>query len=174
MTFNSSTDCWEGTKIIQVATNKKSKEPMSVEFTFAKPSTVSYLDSVQKFRLISASLSEPLMNLSGHAVISSFRKHVSPPSSNHLLVIHDSLEHEPLKISPKNGGSAQGHNGVRSVISSLREDKFYRIRIGIGRGNAEVDRHVLGRLSKSEQHFWSVEGLNPIWQHVERIVLVTT
>lgn len=114
------------------------------------------------------------MNISGHAVISSFRKHISSPTSNHLVVIHDSLEHEPLKISPKNGGSAQGHNGIRSVISSLGNDRFYRLRIGIGRGKAEVDRHVLGRLSKPEQYFWSVEGLSLVWQHIEKIVLATT
>jgi PTH1 family peptidyl-tRNA hydrolase len=53
------------------------------------------------------------------------------------------------------GGSAAGHNGVRSVISALGSSEFVRFRVGVGRpagsGREAGVRHVLGRFSRSEE-----------------------
>ena len=108
------------------------------------------------------------MNISGHAVAHALRKHIRPPSASHLIVIHDSLSHRPLHVSPKAEGSAEGHNGVRSIIQSLGGDtKFRRIRVGIGKGSGDVAAYVLGRLSAEERGFWTVEGLDLVWKEIE-------
>ena len=52
---------------------------------------------------------------------------------------------KPDAVSQKFGESANGHNGVRSVISVLGTSDFHRLRIGIGE-NEGVDaaEYVLG------------------------------
>ena len=49
-----------------------------------------------------------------------------------MLVISDemSLPVGKIRIRPK--GSAGGHNGLKSIISSLGTDEFPRIRLGVG------------------------------------------
>jgi peptidyl-tRNA hydrolase, PTH1 family len=61
-----------------------------------------------------------------------------------LLVVHDELELPLGKIALKTGGSAKGHNGLKSIIS-LAGDSFNRLRFGIGRpeDKAEVPNYVL-------------------------------
>lgn len=79
------------------------------------------------------------------------------PLSN-LYVIHDDLQRPLAKVSLKNGGSANGHNGIKSVAKHLRTDDFKRLRIGIGRPPKEVDDRsfdvvadfVLGKLTEAE------------------------
>lgn len=108
------------------------------------------------------------MNISGHAVAQSLRKHIRPPSISRLIVVHDSLSHRAMHISPKAGGSAEGHNGVRSIIQALGGNtKFRRMRLGIGRGSGDVAAYVLGRLSAEERGFWAVEGLELVWNEIE-------
>ena len=108
------------------------------------------------------------MNISGYAVAQSLRKYIRPPSSSRLIVVHDSSSHRPLYVSPKAGGSAEGHNGVRSIIQALGGDmKFRRIRVGIGRGKGDLAAYVLGRLSSEERGFWAVEGLDLVWKEIE-------
>jgi PTH1 family peptidyl-tRNA hydrolase len=58
----------------------------------------------------------------------------------------------------KNGGSANGHNGIKSVVKHLHTDDFKRLRIGIGRPPKELDDRsfdvvsdfVLGKLTEVE------------------------
>jgi peptidyl-tRNA hydrolase, PTH1 family len=79
------------------------------------------------------------------------------PLSN-LYVIHDDLQRPLAKVSLKNGGSANGHNGIKSVAKHLRTDDFKRLRIGIGRPPKEIDDRsfdvvadfVLGKLTEAE------------------------
>ena len=96
---------------------------------------------------------EALMNISGPPVATALKTLSIPPS--HMIVVHDSLDHKPLKVSAKFGGSASGHNGVRSIIASLGGTKdFHRLRIGIGRDSSDPASYVLGRLSSEERDFW--------------------
>ena len=49
-------------------------------------------------------------------------------------------------------GGAGGHNGVKSIISTLGTEEFARLRIGIGRPAEYVEEigHVLGRFGSEE------------------------
>uniref|UniRef100_A0A8D0G473 peptidyl-tRNA hydrolase n=1 Tax=Sphenodon punctatus TaxID=8508 RepID=A0A8D0G473_SPHPU len=70
-----------------------------------------------------------------------------------VYLVHDDLDKPLGKVVLKHGGSARGHNGVRSCISALHSDSMMRLRVGIGRpvGEAMVDRFVLSRFSRTEQ-----------------------
>jgi len=70
-----------------------------------------------------------LMNLSGDAVMELVQFYKIPATN--ILVIHDELDINFGKIRSKQGGSSAGHNGVKSIISTIGED-FSRLRIGIG------------------------------------------
>jgi PTH1 family peptidyl-tRNA hydrolase len=71
-------------------------------------------------------------------------------SSEHSLVIHDELEFPFGKIGLKFGGSARGHNGLRSIIS-MWSDKFARLRFGIGRpeNKEDVAKYVLSQFNQN-------------------------
>ncbi len=51
-----------------------------------------------------------------------------------ILVVHDELEKPFGNVSYRLGGSAKGHNGLRSIIAHGGAE-FGRIRMGIGRPN---------------------------------------
>jgi peptidyl-tRNA hydrolase, PTH1 family len=111
------------------------------------------------------------MNLSGPCVSQALQATRTPLSS--LVVIHDSLSHAPATLSPRFGGSANGHNGVRSIIDAFGGRKeFHRIRVGIGRGEGSVADYVLGRLPSYEKQFWGWDGqgLDKVVQALEQIV----
>jgi len=112
------------------------------------------------------------MNVSGPSVRSILHKTSHTPQS--LLVIHDSLSHKLDVVSWRLGGSANGHNGVKSVISALGTPDFHRLRLGIGK-NEGVDaaEYVLQRLSNHERTFWGPygEGLDMVLKDIERIAL---
>jgi Peptidyl-tRNA hydrolase len=113
------------------------------------------------------------MNISGPPVSVVLRKTARVPSS--LIVIHDSLEHKPTVLSQKYGGSANGHNGIRSLISALGTKEFYRLRLGIGRPESESDvaSYVLARLPNFERQFWTSDGpgLDLVWEKIQKIAL---
>lgn len=68
-----------------------------------------------------------------------------------LLVIHDELELPFGKIGFKTGGSAKGHNGLKSIIAHAG-DNFHRLRFGIGRPTerTEVPDYVLTRFAEPD------------------------
>ncbi|EKM54204.1 uncharacterized protein PHACADRAFT_257882 [Phanerochaete carnosa HHB-10118-sp] len=102
-------------------------------------------------------LPKALMNITGRPTVNAMKSLGFQPSS--MVVIHDSLSHRPGVASPKSGGSAEGHNGVRSVMAALGGSKdFHRLRIGIGRGDGNVADYVLGRLSSYEKQYWGTDG----------------
>lgn len=113
---------------------------------------------------------KPLMNISGSSVAGALRNSVKVPDA--MIIIHDSLCHKPKALSPKIGGSANGHNGVRSIISALGgETRFHRFRIGIGRGPGDASGYVLSRLPEEEKLYWNGDGigLDFICNELERI-----
>lgn len=91
------------------------------------------------------------MNLSGEAVKKAYDYfHVSLKD---LIVVHDDLDLDYGKFKIKTGGGDAGHKGIRSIIDHLGEDKFVRVRIGIGRpekGEDVID-YVLDPLNESER-----------------------
>lgn len=56
-----------------------------------------------------------------------------------IIVIHDDIDIEFGRIRIKQKGGSGGHRGVRSIIDSLEDDRFLRLRIGIGRPRDEMD-----------------------------------
>jgi PTH1 family peptidyl-tRNA hydrolase len=71
------------------------------------------------------------VNESGKAVSQLLRKYNI--SVNDLLVIYDDLDLPLGKIRIRQGGSAGGHKGIKSIISALGSQDFCRIKVGIGR-----------------------------------------
>lgn len=91
------------------------------------------------------------MNDSGRAVKKYLEFYKLPPSS--ILIIHDELELPLGEVRLDEGGSARGHNGVRSIHETLGNQTFARLRLGIGRpeGQMPVDRYVLEKFTEAEQ-----------------------
>ena len=70
-----------------------------------------------------------------------------------MLVIHDDIDLVYGRIKIKVKGGHGGHNGVRSIIDTLGDGDFIRLRVGIGRSENEsnVTGHVLGRFQSDEK-----------------------
>lgn len=69
-----------------------------------------------------------------------------------MVVIHDDIDlaYERLKIKKKGGDG--GHNGLRSLIDALGTDGFVRVRMGVGRPEADIGvvDHVLGEFDDNQ------------------------
>lgn len=78
---------------------------------------------------------QTFMNSSGKVIPWLQKKGVAPEN---ILVAHDELEKPFGHLSVKFGGSARGHNGLRSIIDVCGKD-FYRLRFGIGRPERKED-----------------------------------
>ena len=76
---------------------------------------------------------QTFMNLSGTSLAPLMEKHSI--SIDRLVVVYDELDLGwlALKIKPK--GSAAGHNGMKSVIASLKTSEIVRVRLGIHPGH---------------------------------------
>ncbi|MBO0841571.1 MAG: aminoacyl-tRNA hydrolase [Nocardioides sp.] len=95
--------------------------------------------------------SRTYMNESGGPVkaLATFYK-VSP---DHVVAIHDELDIPFDTMRVKLGGGDNGHNGLKSIRSSLGTGDFHRVRVGIGRppGRQEVHDFVLSNFSTAER-----------------------
>ena len=86
------------------------------------------------------------MNLSGDSVAPVVRYHNATPAD--LLVISDDIDLPVGRIRVRVGGSAGGHNGLKSIIERVGTPAFTRLRVGVGRDahdRSEVIGHVLGK-----------------------------
>ena len=70
------------------------------------------------------------MNLSGEAVRQAVDFYKIP--ADHVLVISDDTSLAVGRLRIRKGGSAGGHNGLKSIIQHLGTDQFPRIRVGVG------------------------------------------
>ena len=92
------------------------------------------------------------MNLSGQAVAAVANFYRIRPEE--ILIMHDELDLETGQIKLKLGGGHAGHNGLKSIISSLGNNSgFYRLRIGIGKPSdrSQMLGYVLGRPSPDDR-----------------------
>jgi len=97
------------------------------------------------------------VNLSGKSVAGLVQKHEIPLSD--LLIIYDDLDLPPGKIRLRQSGGSGGHKGMNSIISALGSEDFPRIRVGIGRPQAErqpisedaIVNYVLSDFSPQEE-----------------------
>ena len=86
------------------------------------------------------------MNLSGDSVAPVVKYHNATPAD--LVVVSDDIDLPVGRLRIRKGGSAGGHNGLKSVIERLGSPDFVRLRIGVGRDKSdrsEVVGHVLGK-----------------------------
>ena len=109
-------------------------------------------------RTVKFFLAKPLtyMNDSGNAVASISAYYQIEP--DHIVVIHDDMDLEFGRIKVKAGGSAGGHNGMKSLIAHMGTQEFPRLRFGIGqpRGKGEMIGHVLGKFRPEERELLDV------------------
>ncbi len=91
------------------------------------------------------------MNESGGAVSTLLKFYGVAP--DHLIAIHDELDIAFDTLRVKLGGGDNGHNGLRSIRSSLGTGDFYRVRVGIGRppGRQDPADFVLSNYSTTER-----------------------
>ena len=86
-------------------------------------------------------LAKPLtfMNDSGAAVssISSYYQ----IETDHIVIIHDDMDLDFGRIKVKSGGSAGGHNGIRSIDRSLGTPQDARVRMGVGHAQRGAHAH---------------------------------
>lgn len=89
-------------------------------------------------------------------------------TAEEVYLVHDELDKPLGKLALKLGGSARGHNGVRSCISCLNSNAMPRLRVGIGRPTHPdtVQAYVLGRFSLAEQ-----ELLPPLLERATDLLL---
>ena len=92
------------------------------------------------------------MNLSGEAVGEAARFYKLDPA--HVLVVSDDVDLPLGKLRIRTGGSAGGHNGLKSIIRHLGTDQFPRLKVGVG-GKPHPDYDmadwVLGRLQGEDK-----------------------
>lgn len=122
------------------------------------------------------------MNLSGPAVGALVRRHRITPDN--LLVVHDDLDLEFGRVKAREGGSAGGHNGLKSIIAALGTPEFSRLRMGIGRppGKTDPSDFVLSRFTGEEHEqvekmvaaacsafrVWAGEGISKTMNMINR------
>jgi PTH1 family peptidyl-tRNA hydrolase len=91
------------------------------------------------------------MNESGGPVKALATFYKVPP--DHIIAIHDELDIDFGTLRSKLGGGDNGHNGLKSMRSSLGTGDFYRVRAGIGRppGRQAPADFVLSAYSSTER-----------------------
>ena len=98
------------------------------------------------------------MNLSGQSVSRLIKKFNI--NLDDLLIIHDDLDLPLGKIRIRYGSSSGGHKGIDSIISSLGNQDFSRLRVGIGRpttedfaetSEADIVAYVLSNFTSEEK-----------------------
>ncbi len=93
---------------------------------------------------------QTFMNLSGASLAPLMEKHQI--ELQNLVMVYDELDlpWRALKIKPK--GSAAGHNGMISVIQSLKTSEIVRVRLGIHPGHPIRDgaEFVLAPIKRSQ------------------------
>ena len=92
------------------------------------------------------------MNLSGECVSPVLKYHNA--TIEDLLVVSDDIDLPVGRLRIRKGGSAGGHNGLKSVIERTGSPDFVRLRIGVGRdprSRSNVIGHVLGKFSPEDR-----------------------
>jgi PTH1 family peptidyl-tRNA hydrolase len=97
------------------------------------------------------------MNLSGGPVAALAGFYKIP--AERIVAVHDELDVPFGVVRLKLGGGDNGHNGLRSITSSLGTRDYYRVRFGIGRPPGRMDpaAYVLKEFSAAERKDLPVE-----------------
>lgn len=152
----------------------------SYEFNKKMNAEISKLEADQFSLPVDLLLVKPqtYMNTSGSAVkkASIFYK-VNPKTD--LVVIHDDLDIEFGKWKIQKGKGPKQHNGINSIVSELKTEDFWRVRIGIAGENLKAiknqglpiaDNFVLKPFSKDESQQLT-EIFEVIYQELKKLFL---
>jgi PTH1 family peptidyl-tRNA hydrolase len=90
---------------------------------------------------------ETFMNLSGLSVAALLKELELAPDTQggpaeDLIVLHDELAIPLGQLRIRERGSAAGHNGIKSILSSLGTEEFLRVRIGVGKPPTVTGREI--------------------------------
>jgi PTH1 family peptidyl-tRNA hydrolase len=129
-------------------------------------------DSKNKIKFLTP---DTFMNNSGKAVLPLIK---SKKDLENLIVIYDDIDLPLGKIKISFNRSSGGHNGVGSIIKSLKSQEFLRIRIGISpatpggkikkpTGEKAVLNFLLGEFKKPE-----LEKIKKLSKEIETMVEV--
>jgi peptidyl-tRNA hydrolase, PTH1 family len=77
-----------------------------------------------------------------------------------ILVVHDDIDLPFGRLRIQVGGGSGGHNGIRSVESSLGTPDFSRLKVGVGRPPGRIDPadYVLRAFSSRERDDVDIMG----------------
>ena len=100
------------------------------------------VNSSEKFFLLKP---ETFMNLSGLSVVAAMKFYKI--SVQDILVIYDDIDINFGEIKFREKGNSGGHNGIKSIISELGTNNFFRIKLGI---NSE--KRFLENLKNEDKH----------------------
>jgi PTH1 family peptidyl-tRNA hydrolase len=91
------------------------------------------------------------MNLSGGPVVALARFFKVPVEQ--VIAVHDELDVPFGQVRVKRGGGEGGHNGLRSMSTSLSTKEYARVRFGIGRppGRQEPADYVLSDFAGAQR-----------------------
>ncbi|MEU0488068.1 aminoacyl-tRNA hydrolase [Nocardiopsis changdeensis] len=91
------------------------------------------------------------MNLSGGPVSGLARFYKVP--MERIVVVHDEMDIDFGALKLKKGGGSGGHNGLKSLTSSLGGPDYLRVRFGVGRPPGRMDPadYVLRDFSSTER-----------------------
>ncbi|WDI78399.1 aminoacyl-tRNA hydrolase [Candidatus Purcelliella pentastirinorum] len=91
------------------------------------------------------------INLSGNSVLP-FIKYYKIKKKN-IIIVHDELDLTPGIAKFKKGINYCGHNGIKHIAQTIKYNKFYRLRIGIGHPgkNNDINKFVLNKPEKKEK-----------------------
>ena len=104
-----------------------------------------------RYHGLDLTLAKPLtfMNESGLAVRKVLAREHAPLGD--LLVVTDDFALPFGKLRFREGGEPGGHNGLRSIIDELGNEKFSRLRVGIGEPDRNAVDHVLSTFAPDER-----------------------
>jgi len=96
-------------------------------------------------------LPQTFMNLSGSVLPKLFERFEATASD--VIAVYDDIALPLGKLRIRQKGSAGGHNGVKSLISSSGSDEFLRVRVGIlpERPVESLHDFVLSRVAKRDR-----------------------
>lgn len=85
------------------------------------------------------------MNHSGRAVYAMASYYKIVPEE--ILIVHDELSFPPGIARFKFKGGTGGHNGLKDILTLLKTDNFWRLRIGVGHpgDKQDVSKYVLSK-----------------------------
>jgi PTH1 family peptidyl-tRNA hydrolase len=120
-----------GRRAVEAWAAERGATPWQPAAAFAALVTTISLSETKKIICL---LPEVSMNGIGDVVArAAVEFNVAPPA---IVLVHDELELPFGDVTLQQGGSAHGHNGVRSIHAALQSQDSPRVRLGIGREGA--------------------------------------